>query len=221
MTPSSTPHQSNTAADSGRRERKRRQTLDLLVTTAFHLFDEHGYEAVTMAQIAARADVAKGTLYNHFPVKEALLAYRFHGELAQSVAGLQSAIQTLPTFALRLAALFHASAKWSQAHRSYLPHYLRFRLATADYGESQGQAHGTHSGLEQVFESLIRAGQSSGEFRADISSWQLAHMLQFLYLGTMMRWLAQPKANLRHEFDAMLKVFLRGLEADSRPGEKT
>ncbi|CAJ0730919.1 hypothetical protein R77592_02498 [Ralstonia mannitolilytica] len=58
----------------GRRERKRLQTLDHLAATAFALFEQHGYDAVTMEQIAAQADVSKGTLYNHFPLKEGSIA---------------------------------------------------------------------------------------------------------------------------------------------------
>ena len=51
----------------GLRERKRLQTLDLLTRSAYTLFETHGYDSVTMEQIAAQAGVSKGTLYNHFP----------------------------------------------------------------------------------------------------------------------------------------------------------
>lgn len=53
-----------------RRERKRLQTRRLLVTTALRLFREQGYDQTTIAQIAAEADVAKKTFFNHFPAKE-------------------------------------------------------------------------------------------------------------------------------------------------------
>ena len=36
-------------------------------------FKTRGFEATTMEQIAADADIAKGTLYNYFPVKEAII----------------------------------------------------------------------------------------------------------------------------------------------------
>ncbi|MQA85248.1 MAG: TetR family transcriptional regulator [Streptosporangiales bacterium] len=56
-----------------RRERKKRQTRQLLVATAFRLFLEQGYEQTTIAQITAAADVAKKTFFNHFPTKEDVL----------------------------------------------------------------------------------------------------------------------------------------------------
>ena len=45
-------------AEPGRRARKRARMLDLLTGTAARLFEQQGYEAVTMEQIAAEADVA-------------------------------------------------------------------------------------------------------------------------------------------------------------------
>ncbi|MBE1586980.1 TetR/AcrR family transcriptional regulator [Nonomuraea angiospora] len=53
-----------------RRERKKRQTRELLVNTAFRLFKEQGYEQTTVVQISAEADVAVKTFSNYFPSKE-------------------------------------------------------------------------------------------------------------------------------------------------------
>jgi AcrR family transcriptional regulator len=204
--------------DTGRRERKRRQTLDHLADTAFRLFEAHGYDAVTMEQIAAEADVAKGTLYNHFAVKEALLAHSFHRELADSAPQLQASLESKPGFVARMTHLLHASAQWTQAHRAYMAHYLRFRLAHAYLGEDDGKAKHPHSGLDRMFEALIRAGQQAGELRADLPSAQLAQMFQFLYMGTLIRWLALPDGDLQSEFDSALDIFFRGLMA--RPAGK-
>ncbi|MBO9331017.1 TetR family transcriptional regulator [Achromobacter xylosoxidans] len=194
------------AADPGRRERKRLQTLDHLARTAFGLFEAQGYDAVTMEQIAAAADVAKGTLYNHFPVKEALLAHHLHGELAASLAALWPALRALPSFAARLTRILRASADWSESHRAYLGPYLRYRLAHA---QSDAARH-PRSGLQPAYASLIAEAQAAGQLRADLSAEQLAHHLQFLHLGAMLRWLDRPGASLRDEYDAALSLFLGG-----------
>ncbi|MFC7328032.1 TetR/AcrR family transcriptional regulator [Marinactinospora rubrisoli] len=56
-----------------RRERKKRQTRQLLTETAIRLFSEQGYEQTTVAQIAAAADVATKTFFNHFSSKDEVL----------------------------------------------------------------------------------------------------------------------------------------------------
>ncbi|GAA5153536.1 hypothetical protein GCM10023321_23920 [Pseudonocardia eucalypti] len=60
-------------AEQSRRERKKRQTRQLLVETAFRLFADQGYEQTTVAQIARAADVATKTFFNYFPSKEDVL----------------------------------------------------------------------------------------------------------------------------------------------------
>lgn len=55
-----------------RRARKKAQTWALIRETAHALFAERGFEAVTVADVAAAADVAVQTVFNHFPTKEDL-----------------------------------------------------------------------------------------------------------------------------------------------------
>jgi AcrR family transcriptional regulator len=57
---------------SGRRERRKAQTRAEVRATAHRLFAEHGFDAVTIADIATAADVAVQTVFNHFESKEAL-----------------------------------------------------------------------------------------------------------------------------------------------------
>jgi AcrR family transcriptional regulator len=53
-----------------RRERKKAATRRAIVETAIRLFGDHGIDGVTVEQIAAAADIGKGTIYNYFPTKE-------------------------------------------------------------------------------------------------------------------------------------------------------
>jgi len=56
----------------GRRERKKRQTRQSISDAATRLFFEHGFEAVSLAQVAEAADVSIKTIFNHFGSKEDL-----------------------------------------------------------------------------------------------------------------------------------------------------
>ncbi|MFI1968840.1 TetR family transcriptional regulator [Streptomyces cinnamoneus] len=60
----------------GLRERKKRQTRQHLSDVATGLFLERGFDAVTIAEVAAAADVSVNTVYNYFPAKEDLFLDR-------------------------------------------------------------------------------------------------------------------------------------------------
>ncbi|MFJ9697510.1 TetR/AcrR family transcriptional regulator [Kitasatospora sp. NPDC101183] len=55
------------------RERKKLQTGIRIFRTAVALFTEHGFDHVSVAQIAAASDVSKMTVFNYFSTKEDLV----------------------------------------------------------------------------------------------------------------------------------------------------
>jgi AcrR family transcriptional regulator len=57
----------------GRRERKKLETRNRIFSEAIGLFIEKGFDATTVEEIAERADVGKGTVFNYFPQKTAFL----------------------------------------------------------------------------------------------------------------------------------------------------
>ncbi|RQS60942.1 TetR/AcrR family transcriptional regulator [Burkholderia sp. Bp8963] len=206
-----------TTDDPGRRARKRIQMLSHLAATAAQLFDAHGYDAVTMEQIAAAADVAKRTLYNHFPTKEAVLAHWLEGELARDLAHLQRDVARRKTFASRIACVLDASAAWCELHPVYLLAYLRHRfLSIGATGPDGGSA--TSSDIALVWQQLIAAGQQSGELNRSLPADQLATWFHHLYLAAMLRWLNVPGLSLKREFQAVVRLFVEGAEVKASSG---
>ncbi|MFD7876283.1 TetR family transcriptional regulator [Streptomyces sp. NPDC059766] len=61
----------------GLRERKRQRMYQDVSDTAVGLFLERGFDAVSVAEVAAAAGISKPTLFRYFPTKEDLVLHRF------------------------------------------------------------------------------------------------------------------------------------------------
>ncbi|MEU8820193.1 TetR family transcriptional regulator [Actinoplanes sp. NPDC048796] len=55
------------------RDRKRARTRQALVEAAADLFERQGFEATTIAEVAAAAEIGTRTFFSYFPAKEELL----------------------------------------------------------------------------------------------------------------------------------------------------
>ena len=73
----------------GLRERKKEQTRQEISDTATAMFAEHGFEQVTIAQVAAAAGVSKMTVTNYFPRKEDLV----YDRAQDIIGGLAAAVR--------------------------------------------------------------------------------------------------------------------------------
>ncbi len=75
----------------GLRRRKRERTADRIYSAAVRLFTERGFENVTVQDITDAAHVGKGTFFNYFPTKEAVLN-RFLEEYGEDVREFAEAL---------------------------------------------------------------------------------------------------------------------------------
>ena len=73
----------------GLRARKKRAARQSIAATARRLFAERGYDAVTVADVAAAADVSQKTVFNYFPTKEDLAFAGREEGIAQFVAAIR------------------------------------------------------------------------------------------------------------------------------------
>ena len=72
----------------GLRARKKARTRDAIADAAISLFLAHGFDQVSVNDIAAAAEVSKPTLFRYFATKEDLVLHRFadhNGEAARVV----------------------------------------------------------------------------------------------------------------------------------------
>jgi len=91
------------SARTGLRERKRRETRQLILAEAIVVFRNRGVRAAHLAEIARSSRVSQATLFNYFPNKGALAEAWVRGEIDQALEraavefdgrGLRAAMRT-------------------------------------------------------------------------------------------------------------------------------
>ena len=129
---------------------------DQLLDAAQQLLLAHGLKATTVADVAAAAGVAKGTVYLYFTSKDDLLAALRARYLAEHEAAIADARTGTVADRLRAAVAGVVEVSVRQQHL----HHLLFHEA----GFSEDDALGA---LREAFEELITTGVDAGELRFD------------------------------------------------------
>ncbi|MGC9539280.1 TetR/AcrR family transcriptional regulator [Streptomyces sp. UG1] len=166
----------------GRRERQRQRIRSAILDAALELFAEQGYVATTIDQIAERADLARRTVFNHFPRKRDMLdAWR--GERRELVAARLSdgGVRRAPA-RRQLELQMEALAKVNEED----PRMARV-LSLGWLSEL-----GTFDSPFPVFDSFrdsVRLGQKNGDFRSSVTAEAVAETLSAVYTETLHRWL--------------------------------
>src|SRR5262245_59650206 len=81
------------AANPTRSARRAQRTRSRLEKAALSAFVEFGLGATTVEMITERADVGKGTFYQHFSTKEEVLAHLVDGAVDRLLLRIQKSVQ--------------------------------------------------------------------------------------------------------------------------------
>jgi AcrR family transcriptional regulator len=92
----------------GRREENKARTRSALEQAAARLFEEHGFAATTVRDIAVAAGVGERTFFRYFPSKEDLVLQ----QVRDLIPGLMTAVRARPTAEPPLTALREAIVAW-------------------------------------------------------------------------------------------------------------
>lgn len=187
-----------------RRSRARREIASL----ALELFEERGYEATSVEQIAERALISSRTFYRYFPAKEEVVFAALpeaHRELAELLADLGD----LPLFeAVEQACLFLAERLAADPDNLRRLALVRRVPALADRSSRASRR------AEEALEEAIRSRSDAP--RSLLLAGTLARAVVGAFEAAVARWVAQggrpPLTGLVSEALAALEPSLRAVD---------
>ena len=162
-----------------------KNTKSKLVSAAWRLFYEYGYEDTTVDEIIRESGTSKGSFYHYFKTKEELmgtLAYLFdekYTEIWPEVLKIDNAFEKLIFMNERLFGMIEDSISIDLVARLYSS-----QLVTK--GEKQ------FIDYSRVYYKLLRNvvsdGQKSGEIRSDLSCNEIVKMYALIERGLLYDW---------------------------------
>jgi AcrR family transcriptional regulator len=175
-----------------------RRNREKVLAAARAVFAEHGGEA-QMDDVARRAEVGVGTVYRHFPTKEALLTALIHDTFAQIAERSRGLLEREDAWEAFLEMMWDAGG--SLAGDRALTEVMSVRMSP---GPCPGQLE-----LGTIATDLIRRAQEAGRMRRDVVMDDIPMLMCGVGSATA-RPHPCPDAWRRH-----LAILLDGLRADA------
>jgi AcrR family transcriptional regulator len=163
--PSDEPTRQACSPDS-RRERKKQETRQKLLESAWQLFQDKGYDSTTVEDITEAADVAKGTFFNYFETREAMLS-----EIASwRISLLRSRVFTVQDLSAS------AVARIKLLLQAMAAEFPTVSEMTRHLPGASAKPGGPHR-LDSIVHELVQQAQAAGEIRSDVDAWLVARWL--------------------------------------------
>lgn len=137
-----------------------RRNRERLLAAAARAFAS-GQERVTLEAVAKDAGVGIGTLYRHFPTREALVEAVYHEQVERLRSGAQRLLATEPPArALRL--WMDLFMDWAATKRG-MTDTLRAMIASGEIAFAQ-----TRTQVRAIMRTFLDAGVAAGDLRGDV-----------------------------------------------------
>jgi AcrR family transcriptional regulator len=204
-----------------RRAREKAQRRREILKAARREFFERGFHGPTVDDVAARAEVSKGTIYLYFESKEEILAHLLLEGLELLVTEMEAACEPTRTISPQCT-LESLANTYLQFCQSY-PNYFRLIMAfdRGRFEESitrelhQKVMNKSLQGLNLLAQT-IELGRGAGMFHVD-DAWQAAGSVWAALNGVLVL-MAHPlrqrllRSDLNTMFQATLDLVVRGLK---------
>jgi AcrR family transcriptional regulator len=156
---------------------------DQVLTVAVTLFNEQGYDATSVADLASRLGLTKSALYHHFDSKEQLLALALDEALDGLEGVLDAPDAAVDDPAERLGAVLRGAVRVLVDKLPHVTLLLRVR-GNSDVGRA---ALERRRAFDHRVTALVVEAQRAGQVRADVDG-AVATRLLFGMVNSIVEW---------------------------------
>jgi AcrR family transcriptional regulator len=193
--------------ESQRMARKKEASRRNIIAAAVKLFNRHGLEAVTMEQIAEAADVSRGTLYNYFPSRDAIVHAYLQQTFQERNQDRTVQLGMLPDTRSRLVYIFSVLVEGVRRQKEIFEAFMVYRMKQVT--SFRPPAEQDQTGLSLLIHEIIDLGQQSGELRSDLDEEMLAGLFEYALIAAIKPLYLQPERfdqfkSVHHSVDLFL-----------------
>ncbi len=189
-------------------ERKKEKTRQKIISISMNLFREQGFDSTSMEQIAREVDIAKGTLYNYFPVKEAILSEYIQRSFEDRRAERILQLRKLPDTRTRMIWILSELIAGVRAQKDVFEKYLVYQIQNMI---SLHRDAGVKSGIKLLAREIIVLGQENEEIRQDIPLDILLALFEFAFIEVAQEFYMKPESfDAQVAIEYMVDLFMNG-----------
>ena len=195
------------------REKKKIETKNKIFEVSGRLFKEKGFENTTIDEITKEAEIGKGTFFNYFPTKEALLLYfaEKKDELTYSLIESETAksIHTKDKIKNLLVFLAESYERDKELTKLMIFEYIKYKRGT---GLKFGEDHSRRNRLSRILHDFLGNGVKKGEVREGIDVKTAAETLTAVYFQSVMVWLwSESDYSISEDISGKIDLVFEGI----------
>jgi AcrR family transcriptional regulator len=194
------------------KERQRQERAAFILQTAEDVLLQKGYAAMSMDDIAARAGIAKGTLYLHFATKDELVFRLLERDLQRMLRMIEDNVTMEGSARDRLTCILGSLYRgWFGKHGQLV--YLLYN-STELKNAMREKLGGTLHGVAERITALLEEGKAGGEFDPAIPTDVMASIFFSVLSPRAYQHLVKEKQMAAEDLVRYIdRIFFRGIAA--------
>lgn len=195
-------------------ERRKHKKMEQIYAVAFQLFSRHGYQKVSVNEIAQQAGVSPATIYNYFGTKDQLYMDMIMDWTDKQLAVYERILDSGRSFAEKTQEIMLLEAK----NLTFLSEEFRNFQTSEDRGISQIIQQYSEEKVKDFFMKFVALGKQEGYIHKDQTE-----EVTMLYFSMFMnelgrRWDSGNREYVNGSMEALMELFFYGLGGQKHEG---